>query len=547
MRGSKTSKSQKTMIFLIGGLLLVSVLYLFRLGYYGFHNRDEERFALAAQEMLQKKDWLTPTLRGAPLTTKPILFYLLILLPSYWVGGVTEFTTKLPSALAAIICLGITYDFAQRMWNQRAGIISALVLATSYGFSHQARIAQVDMVLTLLITLSLYSFYRGLKAPEKTKRRYYLLGYTSMGLATLTKGPLGFFLPAIVLLIYLTLNKELGRWKEMEPIRGPLILLAVIMPWFLYLHLYKGSGLLMARRIFYQENIIRYRTLSKDIKPIYYYLPVLMGGLSYWSLILPIAVGSTLSKTATKDEYLLLVWLGFTILLFSLTPFKRDHYITPLYPAAALLIGRSWDLVLSTDCPPPFVSLIGWSLKVIFLLVLLLAPSYAIYVALRFPERLNLLFIAYLLFLLLTGYIVAISYDHKPCWSLSLICLQLYLFNLLLVNQAFPHPSGKTHQSFKLLAQRLMSVIQPEEEIISYKFWKPGLDFYLKRPIAQINDLDSLIQQLKRRVRIYCLLNHKLYQRIKPLLNQHWVIGQGLYGHRRLVVISNRLRPVLPP
>jgi 4-amino-4-deoxy-L-arabinose transferase-like glycosyltransferase len=533
--------------------LLVVFLYLFRLGENGFYNRDEERFALAAQEMLQDGSWIIPTIKGSPLVTKPIFFYLLILLPSYCAGAVSEFTTKLPSALAGLAGLGITFLFGKELWNKRAGLLSALILATSYGYFWQSRIARVDTVLTFFITSTLFCVYKGFRSEAvKTKRRYYLLSYMVMALATLTKGPIGIFLPLTIILIFLTFTKNLNKLREMVMIRGVFIYLLITVSWFLFLSFDSKLGIVLFKRIFFQENLIRYQTLSKNVRPFYYYLFVLMGGLSLWCWILPGAITYTWPKEIPREreKYLLpLIWFVFVLCFFSFAPFKRDHYLTPLYPSAALIIGRAWDYLLSEEYPPTITLGLKWGVKILFFLLLGGAPVYACYIAYRFPDRMNPYFICYLIFLIISAYAGFILFNRqKPLWSFGCIFLQSYLFYLLLISQVLPYPTEKTYQSFKVLAQRMTDIMQPNEKIIAYKFWKPGLDFYLHTPISQVTDPAQLDRELCHNKRIYCLIKSKSYNKIRPYIQTaHWIVGEGKYGHREILVISNRAYPSLPP
>src|SRR4051812_45761077 len=65
--------------------------------------RTESLRAIIAQEFLRSGNWVVPTLYGEPLFTKPPGMYALIALCSAPFGGVTEWTARLPSALAATL------------------------------------------------------------------------------------------------------------------------------------------------------------------------------------------------------------------------------------------------------------------------------------------------------------------------------------------------------------------------------------------------------------------------------------------------------------
>jgi 4-amino-4-deoxy-L-arabinose transferase-like glycosyltransferase len=59
--------------------LLISVFcaffFFYGLGRFGLVGADEPRYAQVAREMLERRDWITPTLGGTPWLEKPPLYY----------------------------------------------------------------------------------------------------------------------------------------------------------------------------------------------------------------------------------------------------------------------------------------------------------------------------------------------------------------------------------------------------------------------------------------------------------------------------------------
>ena len=124
------------------------------------------------------------------LSINPPLLFWLIALPSNLYGTVTPFIARLPSALFAWIGGLVVYLWGRKIWGEdRYGFVSAGVLVSSYLYFRQGRIARTDMVFSVLILLSLYFFYFS----YRKERRQLLTGlsFTFIGLAGLTKGPVG--------------------------------------------------------------------------------------------------------------------------------------------------------------------------------------------------------------------------------------------------------------------------------------------------------------------------------------------------------------------
>src|SRR5260370_26747146 len=84
-------------------LLLVAFcgfLFFYGLGAFGLLGADEPRYAQVAREMLDRSDWVTPTLQGKPWLEKPVLYYWQAMV-SFPVGGVTHQAARLPHAFNA--------------------------------------------------------------------------------------------------------------------------------------------------------------------------------------------------------------------------------------------------------------------------------------------------------------------------------------------------------------------------------------------------------------------------------------------------------------
>src|SRR5437660_269844 len=102
-------------------LLLVFCGFLFFYGLpVGELYRTESLRAIIAAEFLRTGNWVVPTLYGEPLFTKPPGMYAAIALVSLPFGHVSEWTARLPSALAASITLFLVYSMFRRILGRQA-------------------------------------------------------------------------------------------------------------------------------------------------------------------------------------------------------------------------------------------------------------------------------------------------------------------------------------------------------------------------------------------------------------------------------------------
>jgi 4-amino-4-deoxy-L-arabinose transferase-like glycosyltransferase len=151
------------------GLLLVLALcgYLF---FYGLNAgelyRTENLRALVAVEFLQGGNWVVPTLYGEPLLTKPPGMYAAIALVSWLAGGVSAWTARLPSALAASLTVLLFYRHFSRQVGRLGGLVAALLLPASALWLTHAPSADIDMLQTAWVCAALLCFLRALESVE---------------------------------------------------------------------------------------------------------------------------------------------------------------------------------------------------------------------------------------------------------------------------------------------------------------------------------------------------------------------------------------------
>jgi hypothetical protein len=147
-------------------LLAVASLLLFPLlGREGLTDPDESAYAEAVREMAERGDWLVPHLYGEPFLDKPILIYW-IMGASFRLLGESELAARLPSTLMAILLLLAVWRLGTLIHQRaRAGLLSALILASSLEFALMGRAAVTDIFLTTFCTLAILCYVETLWGP----------------------------------------------------------------------------------------------------------------------------------------------------------------------------------------------------------------------------------------------------------------------------------------------------------------------------------------------------------------------------------------------
>ena len=194
---------------LFGLLFIISISTLLPiLGLTHFHTKGEPREAIVAVSMLEDGNWILPRNNGGDIAYKPPMYHWLTALGSmiFNRGDVNEYTSRLPSALAAIIIASTMFLFySRRSGNYNTAFLSAILFLSAFEVHRSATAARVDMVLTVFIVLALFQLYRWYEKGLKGIPAWAIL---FMSAATLTKGPVGIVLPCLVSGVFLLLRKE---------------------------------------------------------------------------------------------------------------------------------------------------------------------------------------------------------------------------------------------------------------------------------------------------------------------------------------------------
>ena len=304
---------------------------------------DEGRYAEIPREMVASGDWITPRLNGLKYFEKPVLQYW-ITAASYVALGQEEFVTRLWPAVAGFLTLLLVYSMGRRLAGVRAGVVAAAVLATSFQFFVFSQLLTLDMGLCFFLTLALYGFFasQDLRATPRQQRNGAIIVWFAMALAVLSKGLVGVVLPALVLIVYIVIEREWRFLGRLHWAIGVPVFLVIALPWFIWVQVRNPE---FFQFFFIREHFGRY-ALNEHHRAgaWYYFLAVLLIGSLPWSFAYVRATFASwrqpkLNRFTINPIRFLVLW-GITITVFySASQSKLPGYILPAYPALALLLG----------------------------------------------------------------------------------------------------------------------------------------------------------------------------------------------------------------
>jgi 4-amino-4-deoxy-L-arabinose transferase-like glycosyltransferase len=311
---------------------LALAVCMLHLGSFGLWEPDEARYAEIAREMLQSGNLLVPHLNYVAYVEKPPLLYWLTTL-SFRIFGVSEFAARLPVALSAIAGILATYFFALRAFGRRHALLAAAVLTTTPLYALMAQVLTTDMTLTALITIATFSLY----LHWLEGGRWCWLAYVAMGLAVMTKGPVGAALPILSILIWLALKRELaGAIAKFRAVPGIILMILIAAPWFIAMTIREPG---FANFYFVGEHIRRvFETDYSHSEAFYFYIPVLAIGLLPWSLLVPFLTWRAAAVRNPARSFCL-VAASVTVVAFSCASAKLIPYVLPAVPPLAVLIA----------------------------------------------------------------------------------------------------------------------------------------------------------------------------------------------------------------
>lgn len=296
--------------------------------------------SITAREMLANNEYIIPTCNAKLRLEKTPLSYWLVAFTGQIAGQINEFVTRLPSALSAFLSAAAIIYFGSRLFNHRTAAISAMVWACSLGYVRYAHNARPEMLTASLITISLLSFFTGfIETNRKRQIIYMLIFWTFLGMANVAKAPIPIPLIGLPIAAYIIISKQFKKISKCLPIIGPLIFLLIAMPWPIAIFI-KMSGNI---EIWKEQWLDRFfGEPTSDAEPWYYYLPRTFQFIAPWVVFLPFALAAPFFKIWQNKRpamWFLWYWLVTGIFFLSLAAGKRQHYLLPMLPAAAILIG----------------------------------------------------------------------------------------------------------------------------------------------------------------------------------------------------------------
>jgi 4-amino-4-deoxy-L-arabinose transferase-like glycosyltransferase len=329
------SKHQIDQLWVLGFLLVALLMFGINLGGLPLRDWDEGTVAQVARDIWRAPTdsltWLYPTLGGKPYFNKPPLMHWLIAL-AYSVGGVNEWTSRLPGALLTAISVPLLYGIGRELFLHRTpAVLATLIYLTFLPIVRHGRLAMLDggiLCFFLLLMLCLLRTRRDL--------RWGMGVGVAFGLLCLTKGIMALLLGAIAL-VFIFLDTP--RLLTSGYLWGGLLLGSLPAgAWYEAQWLRYGASFFRANLQTQSIERIWIPVESNGGPPWYYLVEILKYSLP-WLIFLPWGFRLAWENRNMGWAKLVLVWTIGYLGVISLMSTKLPWYVLPVYPALALVAG----------------------------------------------------------------------------------------------------------------------------------------------------------------------------------------------------------------
>lgn len=471
----------------------LTVLYFFGSNILPLIPPDEPRYSQVARQMFESGDWVTPRLGDHPWFEKPVLLYWLMCL-SFKILGVTEFALRLPSAISALICVYLTYNIVRKAAGETGALLSATILGTSAFFVAFSHAATFDMLLTVCVAASLWSFFEF--DALSGKKLHLFAAYAFCGLGILAKG---FVAPAIITLtasIYWYTEHRFRDLGKLHLIKGILLAAIIAGIWLVPVTLIHRS--LFWDDFFVQHHLARY-TSSKlhRAESVFFFVPIVLLGMYPWTAGMFCGFRETRTDPERKLLRFSLIWFVSSFVFFSLSRVKLPGYILPLAPPlaviAALLLLGAWNH--------------GKKMRIIvaFSIIHIVVAGGILFFLKGFDIPHKSFFTIIASAILIIAILSALFFYHQQFWAAVITQSIILAIGILIILYAI-YPATDLNET-RTLCRAVEEELDSNHKIVVYNIYDFSLVFYAKAKV-ELDDKGYLID-LKNPTELYRYLKNK--------------------------------------
>jgi 4-amino-4-deoxy-L-arabinose transferase-like glycosyltransferase len=489
MENNRNNAKRTKALIVCGVLLLSAVSATWMLSEESLDNH-ECFVSVTTREMLQSGNWIMPTCNGLPRLQKTPLSYWFTAGIAKITGEVNEFSARMPSVIFAILSAVIILYFVNQWLSFRIAALSSCVWATTlcyFNYSHNAR---PEMALTFFVLLCFLSFYSAITAQNRKRQIVYMvIFWVSFGLGNLAKGPAPLPYILVPLFFYVAIFR---RWKlipKLLPVTGIIILLVIMLPWPLAIAHKVNWDLIIWKHEFVDRF---FGTYAKGRYPLYFYFLIMFRYIMPWVAFLPMALAAPFYRVWNKKRPVMqFLWLWFVadLIFLTINGGKRQHYILPLMPAMAILIGVLLeDMIFSQKAyEHKFAVKILQGHLAVAVIGIIIAT---ICIAKISPVNLHKMLILASVTIVTAAVVAALFAKGENGWGCAAVFASVLVWSMISYASFAAFMDGfKYSRDF---SKKVAQIVLPTENVIAYKRISSNFVHYFGKTVPVVSDINEL-------------------------------------------------------
>ena len=481
--------SNRTKFYLVCGVMIVAVFTASWSISEKTLSNHECMVSITAREMLQEGNWIVPTCNGLPRLQKTPLSYWLVAGIAAITGSVNEVTARMPSVIFAVLSVVAMIYYVNQWLSFRIAIMSSLVWATSLGYIRYSHNARPEMVLTFFITLCFFSFYSAINAKTRKKQIIQaMIFWVSFGLGNIAKGPAPLPLVMVPLFFYVLVFRQWKVIPKLLPIVGVIILLAIALPWPIAVAYKMNWDMSLWKHEFVDRF---FGTYASGDKKWYYYLLRMFQFSAPWSAFLAAALPAPFYKVwGKKRPTMFFLWLWFIadLAFLTLNGGKRQHYIMPIMPAMAILIGILFEDMAFTQKAYSKIFAKKFLTGHLFVLIIgaIALPVYFAKINTQFLPQAAVLGAT----IAVVAALIAIFFaNRKEILACTMVFVGFCVIQVPLYAY-FINPMDYNRYS-RDFSRKIANIVPQTDKLVAFEYISDRSVHYFGIPISEINDMEA--------------------------------------------------------
>jgi 4-amino-4-deoxy-L-arabinose transferase-like glycosyltransferase len=464
-------------------LVFAAVLFVVGIGRGSLWDQDEAKYTQVAREILLTRDPITLHANGRPWFVHPPLYMWLQALTGR-TFGFSEVSARIWSAVFGVVGIYATILVGEMLFGRGPALLAGIVLATTFEYFVLSRLAIFDVVLTAFMLLAFYAFLRAVRT-GRSRFRYWAALWVGLGI--LTKGPIALLLPGLVTAAYLAIRR-IGVGGVRAWI-GPGVVAAVLgFSW--YIIEWARHGWEFVRIVIGYYTVTRFvGVVEGQTGPWWYYAPVFGIGAFPWTAFVLAALPYHIRRRRGDGSLLVLLWIGVTVVFYSLAGTKLPNYVLPAFPFTALSVAVVWHDAFAGQSPAKRVLGIAFAGTTVALIVF--AGEIAAFARIKYPDDLvavqrHLIAVAAALALCLA--VAAAAYlARRPRASFAVVAATTVVLAVAVVGRTLPLIDAR--RPIRPVAEALRRAVPPGETFVGYRISDhQTLLYYSERRAQWVDD-----------------------------------------------------------